>query len=247
LESQKKEQDVISTELPIIIATLQQPNEQKIILWADSDVCILHPNAEDQGIVVYHEYPLQCTESIAENGLLLGAGVTINRSRSIRHPYHFFRAPGRLGCCPVPAHPSMKDINANYFPNNAVGVDAKRYGYFCIRIDPMRTFVYSSESRAEFLGTDKWKRSRKSLTEYFEILERNSAALKERKRGNAFVAVEKYHLFSYKIVLDGNEGGGHPSLFNLTTAPPQYNAEILVRLENIPSDWQCCSCVDRQQ
>lgn len=238
-ENQKEDQDDIITELASsIIATLQLNGQKTIILWEDSDVCILHPNAEDQGIVVYHKYPIQCSESIAENGLLLGAGVTINRSRSVRHPYHFFRAPGRLRCYPVPADPSMKDINANYFPNNAVGSDAKHCGYFCIRIDPLRTFVYSSECRAEFWGTDRWKESRISLKEYFEILEWNSTLLKER-RGDEYVAVKtKYHLFSYQVVLGGNKGWQPPSLCNLTIAPPQYNAEILVRLDNIPSDWQ---------
>ena len=202
--------------------------ERNLILWKDEDVCILHPNAVGMGIVVYHAFPLECARSIAERGLVLGTG-----KRSIRHPYHFFRAPAQLACNPVPPTPSLQCINMNYSANNAVNPLDKYNGYFCIRIDPARTHVYSSECRASFWGTEKWRGSRKTLMEFADVLKANAVA----RRARRFTHTHMYNLFTNELVLWDIDDQGAPGSV-LTNAPPEYNSEILVRLDVIPSHWQ---------
>lgn len=210
------------------------------VLWEDKDVCILHPNAVGRGIVVYHIFPKEYSPSIAEKGLVLGAGITINHNRSVEYPYHFFRAPAKLECNPVPSIPSLQSINANYASNNAVNASNTHKGFFCIRIDPAKTSVYSSECRVAFWGTGRWKASRKTLTEYIGVLERNSLARQlHRDLNPRNYGYDMFNVFTNEIAFADilqNEATKQDCI--MTNAPPEYNSEILVALKVIPSHWQ---------
>jgi hypothetical protein len=192
------------------------------VLWQDDDVCILKPETVGKGIVVYHAFPIEYADDIYKNGLILGAGFKITGTRSINHPYIFFRAPGRLVCPVSSVFPSVNEINANYYPNIGIKKDNSTRGFFCIRIDPDKTFVYSSECRANFYGTDNWKRSRKSLREFWDIIEENRTTVGPDAM---------YNLYTYIKCLYGTNYSK-----DLTVAPPEYNSEILVR-RNIPAEW----------
>jgi hypothetical protein len=176
--------------------------DSDLVLWSDEDVCILHPNAKDKGVVIYRIFSRE-------------------KFPRVDTPI-YFRAIGHLERHSLQAlPPSSKDVNANYyFPLNSINHN------FCIRIDPSKTFVYSSECRLHFFGTDKWKSSRISLTDFVGIIKENRLYTQQHK-GNWL-----YNLVTHRLRL-------YPSIYNepLTIKPPEYNSEIIVRTK-IPPEWR---------
>ena len=144
--------------------------DDSIVLYQDKDVCVLHPDDSSKGIVVYHAFNKEWEETIDRQGLVLGHAYKSGK-RSIYHEYNFFRAPAynHYDGIPTPSNPSFEEVNRNY----AAKMDPfdKQRGFFCIRIDPSKTFVYLSESRVVYFGTRMWENSRLSLADYQKLLE----------------------------------------------------------------------------
>ena len=139
------------------------------VFFQDEHVCILHPNAH-RGLVIYHKmnHP-EYVEKISREGLSIYAGVN-DKLRTVFHGCNFFRAPA-YNHGPQPSHPTLQMVNANYAPTiKPNDIDT----HFCIRIDPDHTFVYYSEAREKWFGTDKWKGTKKSLREFQAIVPANT-------------------------------------------------------------------------
>jgi hypothetical protein len=113
------------------------------VLFENNDVRVLRPDFNG-GVVVYLEYDHSCEESIGENGLPLDAGVELN-GIIIDYQFIVFRAP-ESGHSAVPAHPTVAEINKNYSDGRKIQQISGRGCVFCIRIDPFKTFVYSSDA-----------------------------------------------------------------------------------------------------
>ena len=191
---------------------------EKDVIFQDEDVCILHPRSE-RGIVVFHNFPLEITHSVQENGLLLHQAF-LTGQRTVDHNAIFFRAPARNPELHK-ACPTLADVLKNNYLSGQINLHDQCVGYFCIRIDPAKTFVYSSESRVVGIHLHNpilWRRSRRPLREYWAQLERNQS-----RRGN------HYNTLTYERVM-------HPSDIS-TQCPPERNAEILVHC-NIPPEWR---------
>ena len=141
------------------------------VLFEDEDVCVLRPDSP-RGLVVFHKYLERFHDQITREGLVLGSGLRTG-TRSINHPFIFFRAPSRNSATGHnPRRPTLLDISCNYEPCQ---IDLANPFLFCIRIDPARTAVYSSEARVNYWGTDKWRRSRVPMETYWNILDSNKS------------------------------------------------------------------------
>ncbi len=162
--------------------------------------------------MIYHSFEKKNEDSINNDGLVLNHAYNTSQ-RIISHMFNFFRAPANnVGNIPS-KNPTINEVNQNYEAkmNNAET-------YFCIRIDPEKTRVYLSEARVVYYGTEMWKNSGKTLTEYQKLCKEN------KSRQGDF-----YHALS----------GIRSSVKNLHTveAPPERNGEILVKC-NIPPSWR---------
>ncbi len=101
----------------------------------------------------------------------------INFGRTIEHPYIFFRAPFRY------------DGNIDYTSVNSEiaslygNVDQKDKVF--IRVDPNRTYVFSSEIRAKYLYDNRLKNKLQSskikLSEYLKIIRANENYVKNAR------------------------------------------------------------------
>jgi hypothetical protein len=163
---------VNSTHKPII--------NSKDILYSDTDVCILYPNVK-KGILVFTHYTQHVctyyTQPIYMSGLKTGAQLQsegINFGRTIIHPYIFFRAPYFSN---VIDYTSIDTEIESSFGKILITATTKIW----IRIDPDKTYVYSSEIRARYNSyiyiNDKEQeiiKSRKLMTNYLEIIDENS-------------------------------------------------------------------------
>ena len=196
------------------LASNQSPSD---IVFEDKDICILKPDS-DRGIIIYHRFPKELTDTIAMQGLRLHA-ANASGARSVDHTYIFFRAPG-AACHECGSHATLNDINTNYPKKLQMPASDQTDAYFCIRIDPTKTFVYSSECRVNYYGTEMWKNSRLSLQDYLNVIMENLP-----------IKSNKYHVFSYRKVNPSCKG----DMF--TDCPPEFNAEILARCD-IPPAWR---------
>jgi hypothetical protein len=200
------------------------------VLFQDEDVCILKPDSL-RGVECYHRSK---RGGVCE-GLMSGAEV-IRQSpgsldRSIQHEKIFFRAP------------FVADETRPY--GDLTYLTSDDYLAF-IRVDPEKTFVYSSEIRVSYGHLEpsdlaiKLRQSRKSLKKYMEIIKRNEERVRSApavdKYGSRVIPV--YNLFSsefmYSIVYSTD---GMSVKAPSTTYPIQRNSEILVHLPIIPKEW----------
>jgi hypothetical protein len=186
---------------------------QEDILYQDYDVCILKPDVK-KGVLIFS---VVYDKSIFESGLKTGKQLKeegIDFGRSMIHNYSFFRAPTQ----------SFFEPHVN---------SSCSFLKVWLRVDPKQTFVYSSEIRAKFsprfaFGTPEYLnsleqeviKSRKSMIEYFRILEENSHIISNNDK-------PWYNLFTSRVQM-------FPNTFN-----PQYpwdceniniNSEVLVRV-----------------
>jgi len=213
---------------------IQIPYEDNVleedILYKDYDVCILKPNVK-KGILIFSNIP---NINIHKEGLKTGEQLKkdgIDFGRSMIHNYSFFRAPTFLRS--INRDSIKSEIESFFEPNIAFSSDLKVW----IRIDPKQTFVYSSEIRAKFsppfrFGTSEYLdnlerevlKSRKSMIEYFQIVQKNSLVLvNENMRAY-------YNLFSSSLQM-------FPNTFNLKypwdDENINTNSEVLVRVNNL--------------
>jgi hypothetical protein len=193
------------------------------IKYQDFYVCILHPYV-NKGVIVWHNYNKKEGVDLEEEGLKSGYLLNkegINYGRRTHYPYIFFRAPEK-------EYNNIGEITNN--PNRIY-----------IRVDPDRTMIFSSEIRRQFsancyYGTPKyylmiWNellKSRKTLREYFFIVEEN-------ERINKTID-EKilYNLYtSKKLIIHKNASYEYPYDINNINR----NSEILVFIQHLTKDY----------
>jgi hypothetical protein len=161
------------------------------VMYRDRDVCILKPEVKKGILVFTHFTQPKNTPSLCEIGLKSGYQLHlegINFGRSIYHPYIFFRAPFYAN--PIDYSSIDTEIESS-FGKYHVGLKDNVW----IRVDPDRTFVFSSELRLSEVRKRMINASRKTMTEYLRIINENKAIIPGPEQ------VAKYHLISSRKVL----------------------------------------------
>ena len=185
------------------------------VVYEDENVCVLKPDS-NRGIMIHHYFQKSARESVDSEGLRVKPLRSI-AVRELDDPYILFRAPG-AGCNECGPNPTVNYINRNYAPKYQMSNNGL---YFCIRVDPSKTFVFSSVSRERHPGFDAfnwWKTSRSTLQNYLEVIKKN-----------ANIKSENYNIFSYEQVNSAWNGEA------FTTSSPEKYAEILVK-SSIPPE-----------
>jgi hypothetical protein len=194
------------------------------VKYMDSYVCILHPYV-NKGVIVWHSYDKKDSVNLEEDGIK--SGYLLNREnnnygRITHYPYIFFRAPEK----------EYMDI----------GEISKYTNRIYIRVDPDRTFVFSSEIRARFIPKcyfpsqeydhSIWKellKSIKTLREYFFIVEEN-----EKVNDIDIDYKILYNLYtSKKCVIDKRCSWGYPyDNYNINC-----HSEIIIFIQHLTKDF----------
>jgi hypothetical protein len=176
------------------------PIDKEDILYQDDLVCILRPEVK-KGILLFTHFtqPKDVAVSLCKTGLKTGKKMNeekINFGRAIYHPYIFFRAPYYSN--DIDYTSVETEIKSLYgkLPDDSIAF---------IRVDPDKTYVFSSEIRVEYSPPYHTKdkqhdlamlkevnKSKKTLTRYLSIIKDNEK-MKEKQNEQSL-----YHLYSSK-------------------------------------------------
>ena len=216
------------------------------IMYQDRDVCILRPEVK-KGILVFSNYtqpknsPPLCETGLKSGKQLRSEGVDFGRS--VYHPYIFFRAP-------FYAHPiDYSSIDAEIESSFGKGFGGGTRVW--IRVDPDRTYVYSSELRMSEARKRMLDASRKTMTDYLRIINANKALVPGPEQE------AKYHLISSQKMLFPkmarsfrfNNNGYWNNPFSrisynnrdynsmINTNPIERNSEVLVAINHLTPDY----------
>ena len=198
-------------------------------MYQDNLVCILRPYIK-KGIIIWSNYIQPPNmDSLLTLGLKTGKKLKeegIDFGRSKIHPYIFFRAP-------------YFSTNIDYSTIETEIISS--FGHLerdnetkvFIRVDPDKTFVFSSEIRVNFFNVTDTKifDSKKKLSEYLTIIKTNlEIETLESNKNNKIL----YNLLSSKakIFLNTINPG---KLFS--KAPINRNSEILVSIPHLTPDY----------
>ena len=207
------------------------------IMYQDNLVSILRPNVK-KGIIILTNYTKSLNkESLCKLGLKTGKQLQaegIEFGKIIFHPHIFFRAPYFSGDVDY-LTPETEIISS--FGKELIGEKNKVF----IRVDPDKTYVYSSEIRNIFKHS-KWRgklecinsaplsKSKKTLSTYLTIIKYNLMIEQNIERGMKIW----YNLYtSYAVLLPIRESPSEPFDNN----PIHRNSEILVSIPNLTSDY----------
>lgn len=147
-----------------------EPIEKEDIMYKDKLVCILKPNVK-KGIIVWTQYNQPTgMDSLSKIGLKTGKqlhseGFDFGRIKI--HPYIFFKAP--FYSRPINYTSVKTEIESSY---GELGTEPLIF----IRVDPDKTFVFSSEIRVWRRSDEKnnlVNNSKKTLTDYLKIINDN--------------------------------------------------------------------------
>lgn len=191
--------------------------EPSDIMYQDDLVCILYPHIK-KGIIVYTNYTQPPgTPSLCEIGLKTGQQLQkegIDFGRRIFHPYIFFKAP--FYSTPIDYSTPEKELISSF------GICNYKNKIF-IRVDPDKTFTFSSEIRAKIWHEDpKYEgilmKSKKTLSDYLRIIYNNSQIEKKEKKNDKCLL---WNLFSSEVSI--HQLPQQPQLQNLELSlqPPQ--------------------------
>ena len=219
-----------------------EPIKQSDIMYKDNLVCILKPNVK-KGIIIWTHYTQPPgKDSLCNLGLKTGKKLKeekVEFGRTKIHPYIFFRAP--YYSRDINYTSVETEISSSY----GEGQTGKQSRVF-IRVDPDKTFVFSSEIRNVFKHR-KWygkeetiiNNSKKSLSEYLEIIKNNRIIKQDVKPDKKIW----YNLFTSESVL-----------FPIRASPSEpfddnpinKNSEILVSIPHLTSNYFVL-CTPRQR
>jgi hypothetical protein len=202
--------------------------EDEDIMYKDDLVCILKPNVK-KGIIVWHKQPTEM-ESLLISGLKTGKrlqeeGIEFGRTKI--HPYIFFRAPYYSN--PINYATVKTEIESSY-GEGELGTEPRIF----IRVDPDRTFVFSSEIRVNF-KTDAEQskyldKSKKTLSAYLEIIKDNLRIENNIiPQGN----IRTYNLITGKARLSSIIS----DQLTFSVAPTNRNSEILVSISHLTPNY----------
>jgi hypothetical protein len=156
------------------------------IMYQDDLVCILKPNVK-KGILVFSHYtkPKEmaslCDIGLKTGQLLKEEGVEFGRD--VYHPYIFFRAPF-----------FSREIDYSTIKTEIISSfgEVKIDSLVFIRVDPDKTFVFSSEIRPlyrpprngeyDLAMVSELDKSKKTLSEYLSIIRTNKITKQDRER-----------------------------------------------------------------
>lgn len=207
------------------------------IMYQDNLVCILKPDVQ-KGIIVWTDYfQPNGQDSLCNQGLKSGKQLHdegVDFGRSIYHSYIFFRAPYYKN--DIDYTSIETEINSSYGDNQF-----NRPNRAFIRVDPDKTYVFSSEIRANYspqfrYNSQKYNndmdyelyKSKKTLTEYLNIIDDNSKIIKEADKKYV------YHLYSSKMLgfpIDGD------TKYPYNNNPINMHSEILVSIPHLTPDY----------
>ena len=202
------------------------------IKYQDNLVCILHPHIK-KGIIIWTHYtqPPEM-ESLCVLGLKTGKQLHsegIDYGRSTIHPYIFFRAP--YYSSDIDYSNEQSEIVSSY-GENQIGIEPRVF----IRVDPDRTFVFSSEIRA--IRSQDIAKSKKTLSKYLEIIAENAKMYKTLFPLSETKKQPAYDLFTSKLIPVTNNGNGFCQLmYPLYDSPINRNSEILVSIPHLTPDY----------
>ena len=210
-----------------------EPIEEDDIMYQDDLVCILKPGVK-KGIIVwtYFTQP-EGMDSLCNLGLKTGQKLKeedVNFGRDKIHPYIFFRAP--FYSRDIDYTSLETEINSSY-GEGQFGIKARAF----IRVDPDKTFVFSSEIRDIFKHS-VWhgkaenviNNSKKTLSQYLEIIKKNMEIKKDVKTDQKIW----YNLFSSEAV--SFPIGASPNE-PFDDEPIENNSEILVSIPHLTPDY----------
>lgn len=216
-----------------------EPIELSDIMYLDDLVCILKPNIK-KGIIVWTNYTqLEEMDSICYLGLKTGKQLQsegINFGRTKIHPYIFFRAP--YYSRDIDYTSVEKEIISSY-GEGQMGTEPRVF----IRVDPDRTFVFSSEIRAT--KPNDIEKSKKLLSDYLKIIDENAKIYKTLFPLTKTHKEPMYDLFTSKLIPVSNKTYTKIS-YPLNYAPIERNSEILVSIPHLTPEYfvLCISLVD---
>jgi hypothetical protein len=211
------------------------------IMYQDHLVCILKPEVK-KGVIVWTHYtqPKNC-ESLKVIGLKTGDQLYregIDFGRVVYHPYIFFRAP--YFSREIDYSSIESEIYSSY-GENQINIEPRIF----IRVDPNKTFIFSSELRA--INPSKIRLSKKLMTDYFEIINKNKVLCSSNKYSRPIynLVTSEIHKFEeYKnktfcdiddISLNHSSRENNYNIFH--DAPPNRNSEIIVSIPHLTSDY----------
>jgi hypothetical protein len=209
----------------------------KDIMYQDDLVCILRPNIK-KGIIIWSNYTQPSNmESLSILGLKTGKKLKeegIDFGRSKIHPYIFFRAP--YFSANIDYSTIETEIISSY-GQDFFEFEQDNITKIFIRVDPDKTFVFSSEIRVDFFNEADTKifDSKKKLSEYLKIIKINLEIENNfLKKQNEQKQKILYNLFSSKAKLFPNTTNPGKIFSNI---PINRNSEILISIPHLTSDY----------
>lgn len=203
------------------------------IMYQDDLVCILRPYIK-KGIIIWSNYtqppnmPSLLTLGLKTGKKLKEEGVEFGRSKI--HPYIFFRAPY------LSADIDYSTIETEIISSFGKEILERNYETkVFIRVDPDKTFVFSSEIRVNFFNEADTKifDSKKKLSEYLTIIKTNlEIETLESNKNNKIL----YNLLSSKAKIFLNKT--KPDKL-YSKAPINRNSEILISIPHLTPDYFC--------
>ena len=207
-----------------------EPIEQSDIIYQDDLVCILKPEVK-KGIIIWTHFTQPAgMDSLCNLGLKTGnqlqrEGIDFGRSKI--HPYIFFRAP--FYSSDIDYTSVETEIRSSY-GEGQIGTEPRVF----IRVDPDRTFVFSSEIRTK----GEWysrvnvmlMNSKKTLSKYLQIINDNMKIKNDVKPDKTIW----YNLFTSQAVLFPTRAS--PSL-PFDNEPIERMSEILVSKPHLTPDY----------
>ena len=211
------------------------------IMYKDKYVCILKPKAK-RGIIVRGIYirPKGIT-SLCKLGLKSGKKLhseSVEFGRNIIHSYIFFRAPYISTPEENIDYSSIKKQIISSYGEDELDFKIPLYNedttFVYIRVDPNKTFVFSSDIRINFpYDEKKIQSSIKTLSEYLKIIEDNKI-IEANKTTDEQIW---YNLFTSKAELHPLNFNGYCGDRNWTINPIKLNSEILVQRDHLTPDF----------
>lgn len=168
-------------------------------MYKDSFVCILKPEVK-KGIIIYSNFNQpQGMDSLKNLGLKTGKKLQeegINFGRTKIHPYIFFRAPQYSNN--IDYTTVETEIDSSY--GKLTDIATKVF----IRVDPNRTYTFSSEIRIHYYDNNNditenvVNRSKMSLSDYLKIINDNKQIINNVNHTNEQIL---YNLFTSKAII----------------------------------------------
>lgn len=231
---------------------MYEEKEDNDILFQNDDVCVLKPDSP-RGILIFSRVRLNkenyktdeefeeakrniCSEGVYSYNELKKQkpelGLTSRETHGDHDDLIFFRAPFTPDITTFEsAYECREPSDLNYVHDNHIIT-------VLLRIDPEKTFVYSSELRAK--QPAMIYNSRKPMMKYLEIIDKN----KQIQRPNI-------NPFNYKMVANLFTYEQSYRLNNIKSVFPYMdywninrNTEVVVKIPHIPGNW-LHSCITK--